>query len=362
MARKTIGHVELEWTCPNCGSVNPGPHMFCTNCGAPQPDGVEFRQKADAELITDEETAAKVAAGPDIQCPYCETRNAATNKFCSQCGGDLSEGARRQAGQVLGAYITPKTLPPVNCPNCGTQNPGAALTCSACGATLAKPAAPAIPIPPTAPGKKSTPVWMLAALGGVVVLICGALVLFAILAGRTQGIRGTVEAVRWERAVPVEAMLPVEYTDWIDEIPDEAENVTCESRVRETVDQPVEGALEVCGTPYTVDTGTGYGEVVQDCVYEVYDDYCNYSVLEWQVAEWERLSGENFAAAWPEPILEEGQRLGGNREESYVVFFEAGDENYTYELGSFEEFQQFAPGSTWTLNINTFGAVVSVEP
>lgn len=54
MARKKIGHVELQWTCPNCASLNPGPEKLCGNCGAPQPKDVEFFQAKRQELISDE--------------------------------------------------------------------------------------------------------------------------------------------------------------------------------------------------------------------------------------------------------------------------------------------------------------------
>ena len=33
MTRKTVGYVELEWTCDHCGTENPGPRKFCNNCG-----------------------------------------------------------------------------------------------------------------------------------------------------------------------------------------------------------------------------------------------------------------------------------------------------------------------------------------
>ena len=44
MARKELGHIELQWTCPNCNGINPGPEKHCLNCGAPQPEDVEFEQ------------------------------------------------------------------------------------------------------------------------------------------------------------------------------------------------------------------------------------------------------------------------------------------------------------------------------
>jgi sarcosine oxidase delta subunit len=122
MARKKIGHVELQWTCPNCNGVNPGPEKHCGNCGAPQPDNVKFEQAERQELITDEEKIAQAEAGADIHCPYCGSRNSAGAEICHKCGGDLVAGVKRESGQVVGAYKTgPVSMIP--CPHCGEENP-----------------------------------------------------------------------------------------------------------------------------------------------------------------------------------------------------------------------------------------------
>jgi predicted nucleic acid-binding Zn ribbon protein len=106
MARKELGHIELQWTCPNCGGINPGPDKVCNTCGAPQPEDVQFEQPERQELITDKEVETKAEAGADIHCPFCGTRNPAGAKICSQCGGDLVEGRKRETGHVVGAYQT----------------------------------------------------------------------------------------------------------------------------------------------------------------------------------------------------------------------------------------------------------------
>ncbi len=61
-SKKTLGYVQLEWTCPNCNSRNPGPVKTCQNCGAPQPDNVQFEQPAEQKFVTDEK-AVKAAQG-----------------------------------------------------------------------------------------------------------------------------------------------------------------------------------------------------------------------------------------------------------------------------------------------------------
>ena len=126
MARKTVGHIELIWRCPKCGSANPGPQRFCTGCGAAQPRGVKFEQPVGAELISDEAKKKEAAAGPDIHCPYCGARNPAGTEICKQCGGDLLGGERREAGEVLGAYETPTpagVTSPVDAPKSAAEPP-----------------------------------------------------------------------------------------------------------------------------------------------------------------------------------------------------------------------------------------------
>ena len=40
--RRTVGYVQNEWTCPNCSTRNKGGVKTCENCGAPQPENVQF--------------------------------------------------------------------------------------------------------------------------------------------------------------------------------------------------------------------------------------------------------------------------------------------------------------------------------
>jgi hypothetical protein len=355
MARKKLGHVELQWTCPNCGGINPGPEKTCQACGAPQPEDVEFEQASRQELITDEEKIARAEAGADIHCPYCGTRNRAGVTTCSQCGGDLSEGTLRKTGRVVGAYKT-GPVEQVPCPHCSSENPDTAKTCQQCGGNMHLEA-PQEGTPSAKPIQKPRR-WLIIGIVAVVVLVCGLLAYFFT---RTEELTGTVQSVQWERSVSIEALGPVTHQAWLDQIPAEAELGACHDELRNMQSEPAAGAVEVCGTPYTVDTGDGYGEVVQDCEYHLYDDYCDYTVIEWGVVDTVVLNGGDYNPQWPEPVLGEEQRLGEERTEQYVVVFKTGDQTYTYTTSNFELFQQAQPGTTWILNINTFGGVQSIE-
>jgi ribosomal protein L40E len=361
MAEKKIGAVELQWTCPNCNGLNPGSARFCLSCGAAQPEDVQFFLPERQELITDKEVIAKAAAGPDIHCPYCGARNPAGSSNCGQCGGDLTGGIQREAGKVLGAFET-GPVKKITCPNCGQENVDTALKCAYCGASLAPEPEPAPVVElSTAVPKKTNPL-LIAGLVGLGVLVCFILVWIFIQGSRTTNQMGTVQEARWEYALPIEALVPVEYRDWADEIPADAEIGVCQQQVREVVSQPVPNSVEVCGTPYTRDTGSGFAEVVQDCQYEVYADYCAYTVTEWRQVNVAVASGSGFSPAWPDPALESGQRLGQGSEIYTVRFIVEDGSAVTYSPPTFQEFQLFQPGTTWTLVINGFGDLVDVEP
>jgi ribosomal protein L40E len=308
-------------------------------------------------LLKDQEKIERAKSGPDIQCAFCGTRNPATAKVCKQCGADLTQGAQREAGQVVGAFQT-GPVPDIACSNCGTLNPATARTCSKCGAPLAKPK-PAVQAAPAPTPAASGGIPWLAIVVGVIIL--GVIVLFGILSFRTNAVVGTVREAHWTRTIPIEGLVPVEQSAWWDEVPADGDIQACQPEVRRIQDSPAPNAREVCGTPYTVDTGTGLGRVVQDCQYEVYEDMCTYTVNEWQVVDVIETSGAGFSPEWPVTSLQPRQRLGAGSER-YQCVLAAGDRWYTYEPSTFEAYQQCRLGSEWQLEVNTFGSLMSIQP
>jgi hypothetical protein len=359
VSQKELGYVELRWTCPRCSHVNPGTTRTCEQCGAPQPDKVTFEQGAGSELRTDDVIKKAAQAGPDIHCPYCGTRNPGDAKTCSQCGGDLSEGVHRQAGTVVGAYQA-GPVGSIACPRCGSDNPASNANCQKCGAAL-KPETNPTPVqsPNVPSAKKPFPVWLIAIIA--VACIAGAALLFFML--RTDSVTGIIQQAQWERTVPIEALMPVEYSVWQDQIPSGAVQGSCTKELREEVSSPVPGAVEVCGTPYTVDTGGGVGKVVQDCLYQVYDQLCKYTVQEWQVIDSVTSSGDlQQEPSWPEPNLLTGQRASSSLQETYTIIFVSDGKVYTYRTSSNDLFRQAEIGDEWTLEINGLGAIVNAQP
>ncbi len=334
MARKSLGFVPLVWECPSCETQNPGQIKSCTSCGAPQPPDIEF-QLVDEDkfnFIKDEALLREIKAGPDIHCPYCGTRNLATNKVCTKCGGDLSLGGKvRESGQrvqTVSEAQEAEKLPPKPTP---VEQP---------------------------PAKRRRNVLIFGIVGALVLVLCFVLVYFLFL--KTDDVTAAVTGVQWKRTIDVEAYTSVTREAWWDEISSNDEILSCTQEKRYTSDTPVANATEVCGEVYYEDTGSGAAEAVQDCTYEVYDDYCKYSTMDWVVVDTAIASGEDTNPSWPLLNLPGDQREG-LRQENYVITFSDGGETYQYTTTDSALFIQAEPGSRWTISVNQLGRVQSIQ-
>ncbi|MFA7407454.1 MAG: hypothetical protein WCY93_06390 [Anaerolineaceae bacterium] len=328
MTRKSLGFVPLIWQCAFCDTQNPGPIKSCTNCGAPQPENVEFLQVDEARFnfIKDEALIRMAKSGPDIHCPFCGTRNLATNDICTNCGGDLGWGGKeRQVGQRVRSVTEAQAPPQID------------------DSTAKKRKAPTLAI-----------------ILIILALIVGCVVLLVMLL-RTDDVTATVTDVLWERSINVEVYTSITETAWRDEVPIGAQVTYCSSTYRYTSNTYVSGSVEVCGDPYVEDTGTGVGEVVQDCSYEVYDDYCEYTAMAWVVVRTVTESGYDLSPFWPAVNLHLGEREG-EHSESYMINFSDGSDTYRFTTANAQLFSQAEIGSRWILQINQLGGVQSLEP
>jgi hypothetical protein len=241
------------------------------------------------------------------------------------------------------------------------MNPASARVCKNCGAPLAPTAdMPKSPAQPD-PAKARSPVGCIGIAIGIAVVAMLALGLF-FWWGKSQS--KTMDAVavspHWTTSVTVQGLVPAEYAAWADEVPDDGEVVSCRQEVRDVVDQPAPNAREVCGTPYIIDDGTGYGEVMQECRYEVLDDLCQYRVLEWRVVDTLVREGSSMAVQWPEPESRGDVREAG-REAKYACVLRAGDEEYSYQVENLDALAACQPGSRWQVVIDGFGALTNAE-
>jgi len=351
MSKRSSGFIQLEWECPQCNGRNPGPEGSCLSCGAPQPDNVEFIAPAERKFVRDQKAIAHAKAGADIYCAFCDTRNPATAEACSQCGADLTVGAKRKSGGEVRQREAVKT---VQCQNCEADNPATNKNCTGCGAPLAGANLKSVPPMPKGVGtsqsaskldKKPKRPWIIGVILFFVICCVGGLFFFVL--SPSESIVGTVNDVRWETSVSVQEEREVRHNDERGSAPSDAYDVSCHTESK-----------EVC-TEKTIDRGNGYAEVVQDC-HTQSDEYCSYSVMEWQTIETLTLDGGDYDPRYAQPSLSSSQRMG-NENVNYTVFFntEKGMLDYTPE--NLSEYQQFQLGSNWTLSLNRLGGIVSVE-
>ena len=350
--RRTLGYIQNEWTCPNCETRNKGSNKTCENCGAPQPENVQFELPSERKFVTDDDSITAARAGADIHCPFCGTRNPATAKTCSQCGGELLEGKARESGRLMQA--PPPQLKIIKCDNCGTDNPTGNAVCSNCGSPLPKIAAPAFAPQGAAgagPGRLAAPKkpnWLL--IGGIVaaVAIC-CVAVAALFLFPSRSVQATVVDVYWQTSVPLQEIRAVDYNNERGSPPSGAYNVSCRDESRDVCEQR------------TIDRGNGYSEVVEECHTET-EQYCSYTVDEWTTIQTYTLDGNDLFPIYEDPSIASGQRLGSESEELTVTFMTEDGERETYTPDTVSEFQQFTRGSTWTLRMNALGGVVGVEP
>ena len=354
MPQETVGYVELEWTCVHCGTKNEGTRQVCISCHAPMADSAKFNQSGKGELITDKDLIAKAEKGPDVNCPYCGTRNIAEAPKCVHCGGDLTDAATRSSGEVLGAFQS-GPQPDVKCPACGTMNPAGASKCNKCGSPLGvtAPVKPQPALPAKSKGIGIIPIVII----GLIIVACLA---FVVLSARSSSAAGNVQSVSWQRSIDVMKQQPVNHTDWKDNIPAGAKVGACTQKVRSTQDTPAQNAVKVCGTAYTVNQGNGAGKVVKDCVYQVMADSCAYSTLEWVRVDAVVAKGSDLNPVWPDVASNATQRPG-SKVETYTVTFLSNDKTYTYSPSTQQEFSRFTNGSKWKLTINGLNVVTKVE-
>ncbi len=195
-------------------------------------------------------------------------------------------------------------------------------------------------------GAKKKPNWLLfGGIGAALVICCVAILMLFVFP--SQSVQATVADVYWQTAVPVQEIRAVDVNDERGSPPSDAYNVSCHDESREVCEEK------------TVDRGNGYAEVVEDCHTET-EQYCDYTVEEWTTIQTYTLEGKDLNPYYEQPNISSDQRLG-DESADYTVYFNSEKGEITYSPGSLSEFQQFQPGSTWTLKLNAVGGVLSVE-
>lgn len=345
MSKKTIGHIELTWICPNCETRNGGLIKYCVNCGSPQPKDVEFILDKDAKQVNPQQPRS----GADIHCPYCQTRNHANATVCSSCGGDLVGGIKRASGKVL----TEKDV--LTCPECGFKNPKGTAVCEKCGVPFSS-VAPSLP-PTTLTHKQSGPrPWMFLPVIAILLLACS---LIWLLFFKTSPVYGTVQSVNWETTTNVEVFTTVTRQDWRDEVPTDGVISSCELRSAGLQDQPAPNSKEICSTEI-IDAGDGTGTIEETCVYEVFADYCSYNIDVWVSADPLVQTGVGTQVLSELPILNADERYGTS-ETKYSIYFDTNQGVLVYSTDDQNYYSNFSVGTEWMLSVNNLGGIVEIS-
>jgi uncharacterized OB-fold protein len=306
--------------------------------------------------MQDREEIGSKKGGPDIHCPYCGTRNQSNNEICIQCGGDLVEGKKRKAGRVIGTFQTDTAID-IKCPNCGVFNSPSNQYCQECGGPIKYIGhkEKVKPVPDKTASKKKRPIWLIIPIL-IMLAIC---IVLVILFSTKRSETGIVENVHWTRTIQIENFGPVTKEGWEIDIPGDAVITECKKAYHHTSSEPEPISTEICGTPYVVDEGTGIGEVVEDCEYEVYADYCTYSIEEWYLFDSISQEGGDFNPQWPEIQLGVDQRYG-NMTEGYEIYFSTDDAAYSFSTNDQSLFLQSEIGTEWELSINALNMLVDI--
>jgi hypothetical protein len=231
------------------------------------------------------------------------------------------------------------------CVKCGSPLPRASTAASP--VSFEAPMGGSAPAAPAAAAPRRKPNWLLIGGIGAALLICciAALFLFVI---PSSSVTGTVADVHWQTSVPLQEAREVRHSEEAGSPPGGAYDVSCHTESHQVCEQK------------TIDQGNGYGQVVEEC-HDESTDYCSYTVTEWQTIQTYTQEGSDLSPLYASPDVSTGQRAGSASEDLTVVF-DTSKGQITYSPGNVTEFQQFQPGSTWTLKMNAVGSVISVEP
>lgn len=290
MREESQGHYEMLWDCGYCSTTKllGITHRYCPNCGAPQ-DPTRRYYPDDGDKVAAVDHAY---AGRDKICPACSNPVGAACTFCGHCGSTLDSAGdvvvRKQQLAQGGRYARDS-------------------------AEHADAEAKGLGIAGTPARQKGKRGWL---IGLLVVAVLIALVYT--LCFWKQKTTLEVTGQRWARTIEIEELREVRETAWRDQLPRDAERVSCHREQRGT--RQVEDG-ETC-TMKRVDKGDGTFEEIRQCVPKYrsepeYDDRCSYTARRWQVRDTAKKTGSGVTPApeWPEVKLERtGSGLGAQRE------------------------------------------------
>lgn len=291
---------EMLWNCEFCGAEKllGKSHRHCPLCGAAQdPTSRYFPPEEEKVAVQDH-----VYFGVDWKCGNCQTPNSNTSAFCGNCGSPKDGG-----GQVDLAHDKAEKAK-----------------------KAAAAAAAAVDEEPPSKSNKGK------IFGCCVIFVLGAIALFcAVGMFWTKSSSFTVSSHSWERTIQVEEYAAVSDSDWCDDVPSKAYDLS-ESRKERSTEKIADG--QDCKTK-NVDNGDGTFRQEEECTTRyreeaVYAAWCSYSVDKWKDGRVARASGNDLSPTWPESGaktctgVRKGCQREGSRGETYTVILKGDGDNH----------------------------------
>lgn len=356
------GRYEMNWDCPGCGTTGllGLSHRHCPNCGAPQDPSRRYFPAEGTEVAVEDHPYQ----GADVQCAACDTPNAAKAGFCVGCGSPLdgakAVGRRAEQAAAGGKFAADSASAAAREAEEVRQKARAeahAAQAEASGVTPAQAGGG---------GGIFKGLALFGCLGFGALALAGIAAFFLWKQDAALVVTGHV----WERTIAVETLSPAADSDWRDEVPAGAYDLSCRQEQRDTK-KVADG--ETC-TDKRKDQGDGTFVVVQECEPKyreepIYADQCSYKIDRWQVSATERAAGASLvpAPSWPAVKLSRtGDCLGcqrdGARKETYTVQLQdsASQKAHGCDLPE-ASWRTMAVGSRWKGEVGVVSGLLDCE-
>jgi hypothetical protein len=335
---------EMLWDCKFCGTKKllGKTHRFCPVCGAAQDPATRYYPSDDEKVAVKDH----VFVGADKICPACSSTNSGNAEFCTQCGSSLEKAT---AAGTLGEQ---RHAQGAKFESSGARDLAKERLDADLGRAKQKEHAP----------KSAARRPFI--YGGIIVVIVAIIGVAAFLLS-THQTNLIVSGHSWERVINVDSYGPVSGSDWRNNVPSGAYNVSCSREVR-SYNQVPDG--QTCQT-VRKDQGDGTFREEQQCTTKyrkdpVYDDKCSYTVNRWSAERTATAKGDSVkdTVAWPDPQLKcaNQQNLGCEREsgrtEKYILHLKDTKDNKTYDC-EFDQakWQSIGDETTWQMEIRRVG-------
>ena len=328
---------EMFWDCDRCGTekVLGKSHRHCPNCGAPQDPSRRYFPPEDEKVAVEDHEFQ----GADVNCPNCDTPNAAAAGYCVNCGSALdgakSVGTRSevdeggQAGSLKGERDAEKAREqaPVDAAD-GGSGAGAA----AAGAGM----------------------FGMGCMALVGIVVVGGALLCLLNFFWTSSADLEVTGHSWTRTVEVEKLKTVKEDDWCSDMPSKARNVRKSKKKKKT--RKVQDG-ETCKN-VNVDNGDGTFKKKKKCTPKYRDepvmaDWCAWEEEKWKTDDTKRATGGlSDTPKWPDAKVSGCTTVGctrvGTKTERFVVKLREPDGTNQECAVDPSKWKSMDVGSRWT--------------